>query len=226
MSSLLSHRAIMILLLSCLVLSYASAEISLDTDSLLKKMQSAYAAVKDYQTDVEVTNYQSEGSFETQRFLYTFKKPKWIRFDFKSPHSGMVLVYPDKSGKVGVRPGGVAHIFKFHLSSENPLVKVPAGQRIDQTDLGLLIKNISHSLTDQRRGPVELEEEGYVRVRVLAANHFHEGIVTLYRFIIDKNLWLPVKVEESTPEGHLERTITFRDLRINTGVPDSFFQMD
>jgi len=213
-------------LLSCLILSYASAEIPLDTDSLLKRMESAYARVNDYQTNVEVRTYNTEASFETKKFLYTFKKPKWIRLDFESPHSGMVLIYPDKSGKVSVRPGGVAHIFQFHLSSGNPLIMGAFGQRIDQTDLGLLIKNISHSLTDQRRGPVEIEQDGCIRIRVLAVNHFQEGVVTLYRFFIDKDLWLPVKVEESMPDGPLERTITFQNLRINTGVPDNFFQMD
>ena len=117
-------------------------------------------------------------------------------------------------------------ILSFRLYSLNPLIKGASGQRIDQTDLGLLIKNITHSLTDQARGPVEIEQDGDIRIRVLAVNHFREGVVTLYHFFIDKSLWLPVKVEESTPEGHPERTITFRDLRMNTSVPDSLFQMD
>ena len=216
----------MIVLLSCLIFSYASGEIPLDTNTLLRKMDAAYAQVENYQTHVEVKNYKRDGSFETQKFSYTFKKPKWIRLDFESPYSGMVMVYPDKNGKVTVRPSGMAHFFEFHLSPESPLLKTFSGQRIDQTDLGLLIQNISHSLTDQRRGPVEMEENAYVRIRVLAVNHFDEGIVTRYDFFIDKDLWLPVKVEESTPEGHLERTITFGDLRMNTSVPDSLFQMD
>lgn len=216
----------MIVFLSCLIFSYASGEIPLDTNTLLRKMDAAYVQVENYQTHVEVKNYKRDGSFETQKFLYTFKKPKWIRLDFESPYSGMVMVYPDKNGKVTVRPSGMAHFFKLHLSPESPLLGTFSGQRIDQTDLGLLIQNISHSLTDQRRGPVEMEENAYVRIRVLAVNHFDEGIVTRYDFFIDKDLWLPVKVEESTPERHPERTITFRDLRINTSVPDSLFQMD
>jgi outer membrane lipoprotein-sorting protein len=51
-------------------------------------------------------------------------------------------------------------------------------------------------------------------------------VVTLYRFFIDKRLWLPAKVEEFTPDGHPERSITFEDLRTNKGVPDGFFQLD
>ncbi len=213
-------------LFSCLIFCNASANVPLDTDSILKRMESAYARVRDYQTDVEVKTYGDGGSFETKKFLYTFKKPQRIRLDLESPHQGMVLVYPDKTGQVSVHPGGVGHIFRFHLSSGNPLIKGTWGQRIDQTDLGLLIKHISHSLTDQARGTVGIEENGNVRIRVLAVNHFQEDRLTLYHFFIDKRLCLPVKVEESAPDGRLSRIITFRNLRINIGFSDSFFQMD
>jgi outer membrane lipoprotein-sorting protein len=33
-------------------------------------------------------------------------------------------------------------------------------------------------------------------------------------------------MEELTPDGQLERTITFQNLRINVGVPDRYFQLD
>jgi len=226
MSSSLSHHALAMVLLSCLILSYAAAEIPLDVDTIMQKMESAYAHINDYQTNVEVKTYKTDGSFETQKFLYTFKKPKRIRLDFESPHSGMVLIYPDKNGKVSVRPGGVTHIFQFHLSSGNPLIMGASGQRIDQTDMGLLIENISRSLTDQRRGQIEIEQDGHIRIRVLAVNHFQEGVLTRYQFFIDKDLWLPVKVKESSPDEELERTVIFENLRMNTGVSDSFFQMD
>jgi len=190
-------------------------------------MEAAYAQVNDYTTKVEVRTYKRDGSFETEKFLYSFKKPKWIRLDFESPHAGMIVVYPDKNGRVAVQPSGLAHLLKFHLAPDSRLLKGSSGQRIDQTDLGLLIRNISHSLTDQQRGPEEItEENGYARIRVLAADHFRENVNTLYQFFIDKKLWLPAAVEEFTPDGRLERSITFGELRINNGMPDSFFQLD
>lgn len=76
-------------------------------------------------------------------------------------------------------------------------MEVSPEQRIDQIDLGLLIRNIAHSLTDPRSGQVEVErEDGYIRLRVLADDHFREGIVTRYQFVVDRELWLPVKVQE------------------------------
>ena len=218
----LVSMAFPIVLLACILPSYLYAWSSPDIPTLLNKMEEAYAGVNDYRANMEVRKYQKGGSFETEKFLYTFKKPKWIRLDFESPHPGMILIYPDKNGKVVIR-----RFFTFHLSIDNSLLRVSAGQRVDQTDLGLLIQNISHSLTDRRRGPVEVtEDEGDVRVRALADDHFREGVLTEYQFFIDKNRWLPVRVEESTPDGYLERTIIFRNLRINIDVPSSFFQLD
>jgi outer membrane lipoprotein-sorting protein len=215
-----------ILLFAGFMPSYSSAQMALETGTLLKKMEASYAGVKDYQAGVEERTYNKDGSFKIKKFLYTFKKSGCIRLDFVIPHSGMVLVYPGKNGEVVIRPSGFP-FFKFHLGLDNPLLRVDSGQRLDETDLGLLIKNIAHSLTDQRRGPVEVEEEdGYIRVQVLADSHFQKGVETLYRFLIDQKLWLPVQVEESTPGGRLERKIVFHNLRTNISVLDSFFRLD
>ena len=215
-----------ILLFACFMPSYAFARMPVDIETLLKRIEVTYAKVKDYQADIEDRTYNQDGSFKTKKFLYTFKEPEWIRLDFETPYSGMVLVYPDKNGEVAIRPAGFP-FFKFHLALDNPLLREASGQRLDQTDLGLLIKNIGHSLTDQRRGPAEIvEEDEHIRVQVLADNHFQKGVETLYQFLIDKKLWLPVQVEESTPEGGLERKIILQNLRTNIGFPDSFFQLD
>ena len=214
------------ILLICSLFTCSSAWIASDTESLLNKMETAYVAVKDYQVEVNSRVYQRDGSEEKKKILYTFKKPGWIRLDFELPNPGMILIYPDKHGKVVIQPSGWARFFKLHLSPNSFLLKDVSKQRIDQTDLGLLIRNISHSLTDQRRGPVEVsEDDGRIELHVLADDHFRKGVTTRYRFLIDKDLWLPAAVEELTPKGILKRTITFRNLRINIGVSDSFFQL-
>ena len=196
-----------------------------DVETLLKKMEAAYDQVKDYQTDVEILLFKEDGSFKTEKSLYTFKKPKWIRLDFVSPHPGMMLVYPDPDGKVLMKPQGVLSILTFHLTLDDPLLGSPSGQRLDQTDLGVLIKNIRHSVTDQRRGPVSLsEDKEAIRIQVLADDHFREGVETRYQFLISKELWLPVEVGESTTDGVQEGRIIFRNLRTNINVPDDLFQ--
>jgi outer membrane lipoprotein-sorting protein len=197
-----------------------------DVASIIGKMETAYRRVTDYQTETEVTVYREGRIVDTKRFRYTFRKPNHIRVDFEAPHPGMILVYPDEDGKVVVKPGGWAGFLRFHLAPDSFLLKTASGQRIDQTDMGLLIHNISHSVTDRRRGEVRLsEEDGRVLIEVLAEDHFLAPILTRYRFYIDEKLWLPVEVQELTPEGVLKRQVCFRDLRTSLGITDAFFRI-
>ena len=217
-----THLSFITLLLAGLSPFHVYAWASSEIETLIRKMKVAYAAVSDYQAHMEVRTFRTDGSFDIRIFLYTFKKPKKIRLDFESPYSGLTIVYPDQNGKVALR-----RFLTFHLAPDNFLLQVSAGQRIDQTDLGLLITNIAHSLTDHRRGPwTATEEDKAIRIRVMADDHFRKGDVTLYHFLIDKEVWLPIEVEESSPDGLLERTIVFRNLRTNIGDPDNFFRLN
>ena len=215
---------------SCLVLlglSFAASAAGLSSQEIIRNMETAYGKVEDYRVRVEVTTFADDGSASIERFLYSFKKPNRIRLDFEEPHHGLTMIYPDEKGKVFVRPSGLAHLFSFHLSPKSRLLAVSPGQRIDQTDMGQLIRNIAHSLTDRRLGPAAITEEGsIIRIRVLAADHFVAGVATLYRFLIDGRTWLPKGVEEATPAGKKRRTVAFLDLRTNVGIPDEFFRTD
>ena len=193
-------------------------------ETIVQKMEAIYATVMDYQSTVEVTSAGQDGSLTREKFLYTFRKPKQIRIDFEVPHPGTVVIYSNKDGKVRVRPWGAKGIFELHLDPDSFLLRLSSGQRVDQTDLGLLIVKIRESVEEHRRGPVELSEsESAVEMSVAADNHFREGVTTRYRFSIDKKMWLPVQIEEFSLEGSFERRILFLGLRTNIGVPDSTF---
>jgi outer membrane lipoprotein-sorting protein len=194
---------------------------------IVAKMKAAVAALKDYQTETVVREYREGRLVDTKRFLYTFKKPNHIRIDLEMPHPGMVLVYPDEGGKVVVEPFGWARFLRLHLPPDSGVLMTSAGQRIDQTDLGLLVQNMAHSLTDRRHGEIMLsEEDSLLCLEVMAANHFRPNVLTRYRFLVDEKSWLPVEVQERTPEGTLQRQVLFRSLRTSIGIPDTFFQID
>jgi len=113
-------------------------------------MQSACQAIRDYRVLVQVTLPEENAGKQMEEVLYTFKKPKKILMDFRMPRSGTVLVFPDEEGKVLVGPWGWRFL-DIHLA-RCVLLANPSGQQIDQTDLGLLIRNIGMSMDDGRRG--------------------------------------------------------------------------
>jgi hypothetical protein len=192
---------------------------------VIERMEAAYARLEAYQAETEVSEYKDGRVVETKRFLYTFRKPDHVRFDMESPYPGTVLVYPDEERKVSVRHGGWGGILKLHLSPDNALLRNRAGQPIDQTGLGLLVRNIAHSLTDRRRGEIRLSgQDGRVLVEVVAEDHFLPGVLTLYRFSIDRALWLPVEIMESTPDGVPRRKSVFRNPTTSPAIPNGFFQ--
>jgi outer membrane lipoprotein-sorting protein len=204
----------------------ANAADHADAQALLRRMESAYEAVKDYRVLVQVILVAESGARRTEEFIYTFKKPRQVRIDFQVPQPGTILLFPDEEGKVLVRPWGW-RFMDLHLAPDSVFLANPSGQRVDQTDFGFLIRNMGRSVEGGRRGPLEIiEEDHYVRIRVLAENHFRGSKVTRYQFTIDKDTFFPAEIEEWTPDGVLERKIIFRNLAVNTGVPDSFIRLD
>lgn len=218
---------VILLLAVCVAPASVKGSGEIDHDSLIRRMEAAYDAVIDYRADLEIREYADGGSPEERKLRYTYKKPGAIRLDFAQPHAGMTVVYPDPDGKVAVRPLSWLPFFILHRDPGDPRTQVSPGQQIHQTDLGLLIRNIRRSVNEGRKGEVAVSSQANrILLTVLADNHFRQGVVTRYSFVINRELWLPEKVEEYDSEGRLERVIVFHDLTVNPGIPDSFFHLD
>ena len=195
--------------------------------AIMARVAAAYAKVESYQTDMEVREYRKGKYLQSKRFLYTFRKPGQLRIDMQSPEPGTILVYPDQGGKVTLRPGGWTGFVTLHLAPDNALLASGSGQRIDQSDFGLLLRNIQHSISDGRRGAVGVSESnGRVSIEVLADDHFLRGVRTLYCFVIDTSSWLPLEVHESTAQGLPKRISIFGNLKTSIAINDSFFRIE
>lgn len=219
---------ILLLLMTLLPVSELRADSTSARESeavgILAKMEANYARVSSYQTEMEVREYRQGKYLQSKRFLYTFKKPNQLRIDMQYPQPGTVLVYPDKLGKVTLRPGGWTGFVTLHLAPDNSMLASGSGQRIDQSDFGLLLRNIRHSLTDQRRGEISLSEaEGRISIEVLAKDHFLPGVQTLYRFVFDSARGLPLEEHESTAKGVPKKVTTFGKLKTSISISEDFF---
>lgn len=203
---------------------------SADADSqnlrqILNRVENSYAGIVAYRCLVRVNLYEYGKPGATKVFWYSFRKPDHIRLDFKAPRTGMIVIFPDSEGKVAVHPSGIFSFLQFHLAEDNPLLRVSPGQAVTQTSLGLLIKNMGASIGKDSRGPPEIvsEDRDSVVFQILAEDHFQPELLTRYRFRIDKRLWLPDMVEESTSEGIQKRKIRFEELRTDISMPEDFF---
>ena len=187
---------------------------------VLVRLTRSYERIERYRTETEVTEFREGHVAETKRFRYSFSRPDRIHIEMIAPHPGTTLDYPAGDGKVAVSPGGWAGFLTFHLATGSSLLRTDAGQRIDQTGMGMLIANIARSLTGKRRGEIaEKMENGLLQLEVLSDDHFLPGIRTRYRFTIDTQRWLPVEVREFTPDGVPRRTVRFLDMQTTPRAP-------
>lgn len=194
-------------------------------DRILGKMRQAYGELTDYSMRVE-SETAVDGTSERQVLEYRFMKPHRIRIDFVSPHRGTALVV-SQDGRVFVRPGGFLKFLTLPLDVDNPLLQVSPGQRIDQTDLGLLIEKIERSLTVERKGEIRLRETPASAVlEVRAAAHFLPDLEACYLYTIAKDTWLPAEIVERIPGKGLERTVRFLEMRLNPGLSEAVFTLD
>ncbi|MGA2936373.1 MAG: hypothetical protein ABSF52_04645 [Syntrophobacteraceae bacterium] len=197
-----------------------------DSDALIRELKAAYEQVQDYQARLTSTGFGDDACSGARKALYRFRKPNSIRVDFESPDSDIVIIYPDKGGKARLRPGKICPFF-VPLDPNSSLMEVSPGQHIRQTDLGMLIRHISQSLTELCLGEPDVQTyANRTVVSVLSDNPFRKGVAARYIFTIDNRLHLPVQVEEFSPEGAPRRRVVFEDLKVNTGIPESVFTVE
>lgn len=187
---------------------------------IIAGMNRSWGRIDGYRTDTEVTEFREGRISGVKRFRYSFRKPHEVRIEMEFPSAGTVLEFSGRDDTISVHPGW-AGFLTFRLTQDSHFFRTDAGQRIDQTDLGMLIHNIARSLTDGRRSDISsTQRDGILQVEVVADDHFLPGVRTRYRFSIDTARWLPVEVREFTPNGIPRRTVIFRNLRTWSGMRD------
>ncbi|MEW6489770.1 MAG: hypothetical protein AB1578_17915 [Thermodesulfobacteriota bacterium] len=200
---------------------------------VVARLEAAWEAVRDYRALLVSTAWVGVAPPERTTLRYWFQKPDRLRLEFISPRAGLVLVYPYRpDGPQGeprarVQPGGFLRFLRLTLDPGSPRLAVAPGQGVDQTDLGLLVRNIARSLTAEARSPPVLREyRDHLVAAVEAEAHFLRGVPARYEFRIDRALWLPVGVREELPERGWVREVVFQDLDVNPGFPEDLFRLE
>lgn len=184
------------------------------------------AAIERYRTvqSYQVTLRSSYGD-KADIIRYSYKKPGFVRMDFVQPHKGAVLIYNPLTRNVRLWPFG-GRLFSLTLSPENRLVQSPTGQRVDRSDIGVLLDNVK---TLQRNGETTVLGEEIVagkktvRLAVAGTRNFVAGNVHRYDLWLDSATLLPLKVVSRDVKDHIIETVVMDDLEINVKLADELF---
>ncbi|WP_246258055.1 DUF1571 domain-containing protein [Pararobbsia alpina] len=180
--------------------------------------QAHFDALANYQVTLKST---SAGAAPVE-VLYCYRKPGFVRMDFIRPHAGATLIYSPETGKVTLWPFGFDTFPRLTLSPESRMIKSPKGHRVDQSDLGALLVNVSALQHHGDTQVVGAEAFGMRRASHVIVTgrpgHVVAG-VSRYELWFDVNHGLPVKVASDGPSREPIETVLMEDLRIDVPGP-------
>jgi outer membrane lipoprotein-sorting protein len=225
-------RAASILLIPVFILLSAAISAPLSDHSeenrvlaIVQKMESAFKSVEDYSCEVEQIFYKDGIEDQRYRFKVYFKRKKKIRVDFSSPYHGLSLFYNDEEKQVTAMPFRFLSLLKFHFAIDDPTIQTPAGQRINQTDMGYFIEFLFNNLKKIEQKDVEYKEDrDRIVFSLLAADYIGGKFLEKYRIVITNENWLPIRIERYNLEGKPIEVSMIQNYVINTHLEDRFFR--
>ena len=157
---------------------------------------------------------------------YTYKKPGWVRMDFRKPHNGLVLIYDPQSNGVRLWPLDPKGP-DFSLSPDSWLLRSGGGERVDRSDIGTLLQRairLRESGAAQVLGNDRVNHHDAVRLRVIGgAGAAVEGV---HRFDLwlDSRTLMPLKVEAYDDRDDPLDLVLMDDLKLDVPLQEKVFQ--
>ncbi len=180
-----------------------------------------YQSVDSYR--VTIHSFHADGE---EHILYYFKRPGYVRMEFIRPHSGALLIYSPKTGRVRLWPFGYGHFPELNLSPGNPLIKSSPGQRVDHSDVGALFENMRIL---QEHGGTELlgqemtDGRTVLHLNTTGSGEFAVDGVHRIEWWLDAESLFPIKIMSWNAHGEMLETVNMDALEINLALPDTMF---
>lgn len=186
------------------------------------------AAIKNYDN---VRTYQvtlrSESGGDEEVIRYYYKKPGFVKMEFVKPHRGSVLVYNPASGRVRVTPFGFLPFFYLTLDPDNPFIKSSQGHRIDESDMGELLRSADELQQNGKTvmsGEDDMNGRTALRLVIEGEGEFHVGNIHGYELWLDRENLMPLKAVSFGAEGEPIEEVLMDDIEINVVFPEGFFR--
>ncbi len=188
----------------------------------LAEAEARFRALATYQVTLQST--AADG--ERQIIRYSYRKPGWVRMEFVQPHRGLVLIYDPLVRKVRLWPFGPNRAPAFSFGPDNPLVRSRSGQRVDRSDIGVLLANLMAlraSGSMMPLGDAELAARPALGFEIAGGMGATVAGVHRYRVWLARDSLFPLKVESFDAGGNLIEAVDMTNVEIDVPFPERFF---
>lgn len=170
---------------------------------------------------------RSQGSGGEEVIDYSYRSPGYVRMDMQAPYRGAVLIYRPDTGKVQLWPfGSPGRRGGVSLRPTNRMVRSSRGHRVDQSDVGTLLRNVQQ--LQQRGGAHRLEpttldgrSTQHVAVEAEPGRTVHE--VARYDLWLDDRTLFPLRVISYGRRGERLESVHLEDVALDPDFPPRHF---
>ncbi|MFQ5329102.1 MAG: outer membrane lipoprotein carrier protein LolA [Thermodesulfobacteriota bacterium] len=198
--------------------------LALQSGDIISTAMARYDAVKSYQVTL-----RSESRDSSEVIHYFYKRPGFVRMEFVTPHRGAVLAYDPLKKVVALRPFGFLKPFVLRLNPDNRVVKSSKGHRVDQSDIGFLLRlaqELERDGVTEVVGEEAVGDRGAIHIRVTGeGGTVVRGEINGYSLWLDRELLLPIKVISYDSAGGVIEEVVMDDLEVNTIMADDLFDL-
>lgn len=200
-----------------------------DTTDPIILAQQHFDQMGSYQ--VRILSTSAKG--ERNNIRYSYRKPGYVRMDFTEPHPGAVLVYNPSTDAVRLWPFGIGKFPVLNLSPTNSLIRDQSGHRVDQSDIGTLLRNI-HSL-QQSGGKTTVignetlpeqsisSKQSALHVSIRGPQGVTVSNVHRYEIWLESSHDFPLKVVSYDVNDQLMESVLMDAIVVNVHFPADFF---
>ncbi len=174
----------------------------MSAEEIAKKMEEKYKAVKDM-----------EGTMVTTIYVNGKKIVSVTKFAMKKPDK----YWSDSENYTMVSNGTVMWIYD-KKRNEVTIMKLPKKKK-PKFDYGELIEDLMNNTNVKLLGSEKVSGRDCYVIEVIPKN---KTFYVEQKLWIDKEYWYPLKIESDY--GKLKLTIEYKDVKFNTGIPDSLFE--
>ncbi|MFC3286172.1 LolA family protein [Litchfieldella rifensis] len=175
----------------------------------------------------QLTLHSQGPSGEEEVIHYAYRRPGFVRMDMVKPFRGAVLIYDPHAHEVRLWPfGSPGRRAGLTLSPNNRLVRSARGHRVDESDVGTLLRNVQRL---QQQG--ELRQLGEDAIDGHSVHHLEvEGEaghtveeVARFELWLDSETLFPRKAVGYDRHERMLETVTLKDIVVDPDLPEDFF---
>ncbi|MCL4458113.1 MAG: DUF1571 domain-containing protein [Nitrospirae bacterium] len=206
-----------------MVLAFALLLALMPSQDIIPASIENYNSVESYSVTL-----RSRSDDSSEEIRYYYKKPGFVRMEFVKPYKGAMLVYSPSKKEARLRPFGFFKSFILTLSPDNSLIKSSKGHRVDESDIGALlkvVKKLQYNGKTEISGEESVGNRPVIVVSVKGEKDFAVNGIHRYILWLDKKTFLPLKVAAYDMQGELMEEVLMDDLKINIGITEDFFEL-